>query len=101
MTIREFITRFDNHERFDEEDLRDLYWGEFTDDDGYDEIDEEIEDKRRWSQFIHKYVQIGNRYFCLTADVGLTEYQDNSYDYQPIEVKPVEKLVPVITWEAI
>ena len=101
MTVKEFLTRYDKKETFTEDELKDIYWGDLEwedDDEGVEEIDEEIEEKRRWSQFVYKYVKIGSRYFCLTADIGLTEYQDNSYDYQPEEVKPVEKVITVTEW---
>ena len=101
MTVKEFLTRYDNKETFTEDELRDIYWGDLEGDEGVEEIDEEIEEKRRWSQFVYKYVMIGGRYFCLTADIGLTEYQDNSYDYQPEEVKPVEKVITVTEWVPI
>ena len=103
MTVKEFLTRYDNKEVFNEGELKDLYWGDMEIEDGmeWEEIDEEIEDKRRWSQFIYKYVMIGGRYFCLTADIGLTEYQDNEYNYQPEEVRRTQKTIVVDCWEPI
>lgn len=101
MTVKEFLTRYDNEENFTEDELKDIYWGDFEGDEGPEEVDEEIDDKRRWSQFVYKYVNIGGRYFCLTADIGLTEYQDNEYNYQPFEVRPVEKIITVTEWVAI
>lgn len=103
MTVKEFLTRYDNKEVFNEDELKDLYWGDIEASDGmeFEEIDEEVEDKRRWRQFIYKYVMIGGRYFCLTADIGLTEYQDNVYDYQPEEVRRTQKTIVVDCWEPI
>ena len=101
MTVKEFLTRYDNKEIFTEDELRDIYWGDFEGEECSEEIDEEIDEKRRWSQFVYKYVMIGGRYFCLTADIGLTEYQDNEYDYQPEEVRPVEKVITVTEWVTI
>ena len=100
MTVKEFLNKIDNKEVFNEEELKDLYWGDLEgdDDDIIEEVDEIIEEKRRWSQFISKIVKINNRYFCLTADIGLTEYQDNEYDFQPEEVRPVEKVITTIEW---
>lgn len=101
MTIKEFLTRYDNKETFTENELRDIYWGglEWDDDDeGVQEIEEQADEKRRWSQFVYKYIKIGGRFFCLTADIGLTEYQDNEYNYQPEEVIPVEKIITVTEW---
>lgn len=101
MTVKEFLTRYDNKEIFTEDELKDIYWGDFEGDEGSEEIDEEIDEKRRWSQFVYKYIMIGGRYFCLTADIGLTEYQDNAYDYQPEEVRPVEKVITITEWVTI
>ncbi len=101
MTVKEFLTRYDNEENFTEDELKDIYWGDFEGDEWSEEVDEEIDEKRRWSQFVYKYVKIGGRYFCLTADIGLTEYQDNEYNYQPFEVRPVEKIITVTEWVAI
>lgn len=98
MTVKDFLTRYDNNELFSEDELRDIYWGDFEGDETYEEIDEEVDEKRRWSQFVYKYVMIGGRYFCLTADIGLTEYQDNEYGYQPEEVTPVEKIIMITEW---
>lgn len=103
MTVKEFLTRYDNKETFTEDELKDIYWGDFEDDDDewVEEIDEETDEKRRWSQFVYKYIRIRSRYFCLTADIGLTEYQDNEYNYQPIEVKPVNKIITVTEWVSV
>lgn len=100
MTVKEFLVKYDNKETFNEDELKDLYWGDIEASDGeeFEEIDEEVDEKRRWSQFIYKYVMIGGRYFCLTADIGLTEYQDNEYGYQPEEVTPVEKIITITEW---
>ena len=101
MTVKEFLTRYDNKETFTENELKDIYWGDLEwddDDEGVQEIEEEADEIRRWSQFVYKYIKIGDRFFCLTADIGLTEYQDNEYNYQPEEVIPVEKVITVTEW---
>ena len=103
MTVKEFLKRYDNKERFTDRELRDIYWGDLeadADDEVYEE-DEEYGDKGRWSRYETKYYCINNRYFACTADIGLTEYQENYYNIQPTEVKRVKKLVEVISWEAV
>ena len=103
MTVKEFLKRYDNGEHFDENELKDLYWGEIDAEygDEIQECDEEADEKRRWSQFISKYYKINDRYFCFLADIGLTEYQDNDYEFQPVEVKPVEKIVVITEWHEV
>jgi hypothetical protein len=103
MTVKEFLNRYDNKETFNEDELKDLFWGDVEASDGmeFEEIEEEADEKRRWSQFVYKYIMIGGRYFCLTADIGLTEYQDNEYDYQPVEVKKTQKTIVVNCWEEL
>lgn len=103
MTVNEFLERYDKGDHFNEDELRDLYWGDIEAEPGeiIEECDEEEDEKRRWSQFIYKFIKMNDRYFCFTADIGLTEYQDNSYDFQPVEVKPVEKIVVITEWHEV
>lgn len=101
MTALEFITRYDNGDTFTENELQDIYWGDFEGDIGSEEIDEEIGEKRRWSQYITKIILVCGRYFSVTADIGLTEYQDNTYDIQPEEVRPAEKVVTITEWVSV
>lgn len=102
MTITEFLTRYDNKETFSEGELRDLYWGDVDDEDHeVYEIEESYHDKRRWSRVECRYMQIDNRYFCFSADIGLTECQDDTYWIQPKEVSRTQKTVVIDVWEEI
>ena len=103
MTVKEFLTRYDNKETFTSRENQELYWGDIEeeDDDEVYEIDTIYGDKGRWSRYETKILSLNGRYFDVTADIGLTEYQDNYYDQQPIEVKRVQKTIVVDTWEAI
>ena len=65
------------------------------------EIEEVHHDNRRWSRVECRYLQIDDRYFCFSADMGLTECQDNTYWIQPHEVKRTQKTVVVNVWEEI
>ena len=99
MTVKEFLTRYDNGEDFNEADLHDLYWGDVEfDGEEPEEIETIYGEKGRWSRYEEKVWKIGSRYFIFTADIGLTEYQDNDYNYQPTEVYPVEKIVTITEW---
>lgn len=103
MTVKDFLNKYDNEERFNEDELRDLYWGDLEedDDDLVQQIEEEADEKRRWSQIITKILKINGRYFSVYGDIGLTEYQDDSFDIQPTEVMPVEKVVTITEWVEI
>lgn len=93
MEDKEFITRFDNKEKFSEKEIRSLVW----------EMDtvEEIEgEDRRWSRTIQTIFKADDRYFSIYWEKGLTEMQENEYYYQPEEVKLVEetKTITVRNW---
>lgn len=53
-------------------------------------------DDRRWSRTITSYIQLGERWFEIQWEEGLTEMQENSYYDQPVEVnlKTWEEVVP-------
>ena len=103
MTVKEFLVRYDNKETFTSRELQEIYWGDIEEEDGDEvyEIDTIYGDKGRWSRFETKILSFNGRYFDITADIGLTEYQDNYYDYQPREVKRVQKTIVVDTWEDV
>lgn len=68
--------------------------------------DEEYGDNRRWSRGVTTYVQTTDgRFFRVNWEEGLTEYQENSYWEQPVEVAlhEEEKTVVVIerTWTEV
>lgn len=100
MTITDFLTRYDNKEKFTEGECRDLFWGDDVDCEEHEvcEVEEISHDKRRWSQVVAKYVRIDDRYFCFAADIGLTECQDNEYWIQPQEVRREQKVVVQNVW---
>lgn len=83
MTEQEFLTRFDNQEKFSERELSDLRW-EFK------EIETNYGDNRRWTRSATTIFQIGERYFALDWEEGLTESQENEFWDQPYEVYPKE-----------
>lgn len=99
MTVSEFLQRYDNKDTFTEDEVHDLYCGDIE---GEIEEVEEIEGEHcRWTYCNTKILKMQDRYFDVTAYIGLTEMQDNEYDIQPFEVRPVEKVVVVTSWEEI
>ena len=101
MTTQNFIIRYDNKEHFSEEELQDMFWGDF--DDAYLEPIEIIEgDHHRWNYTSSRIYKIeDNRYFEFSAFLALTEMQENYYDTQPVEVQPVKQTIIVTEWEAV
>ena len=55
------------------------------------EVDRITGENGRWSRCVGSILHIGDRYFELNWEEGLTEYQDNMFDSQPEEVIPVER----------
>ena len=103
MTTTEFLKIYDNYPKdlFDEEILQDLWCcGLFTDDENVWDITEvEYGEQERWNHLESRVIKIQDRYFEIARWAGNTEYQEDTYDCQPIEVRLVEKVVKV--WEAI
>lgn len=67
-------------------------------------VDEIEGEDRRWSRLNTIIIQVvpENRFFSLTYDHGLTEYQDHYYGAQVAkEVKPIEKQIVVKEWVTI
>ena len=92
-----FLHLLDNHRIFSREDISNfLDLCELIDERQYDE-------PRRWSRFVTSICQIGDRYFSVDWDQGLTEYQENEYMWQPYEVTKheYEKTIIVTEWQRV
>ena len=102
MTVKEFFKLYDKKHTFAEESLRDLWWGDLLEDAEIENVtDVEYEEPCRWSHFEGKVVKIQDRYFSIGRWAGNTEYQEDNYDVQPLEVKPVEKIVTITEWQEV
>lgn len=109
MTANEFLIKYDNKEEFTEDELHDIFWGDIDIDKENNiycsQVDEEVSEPDRWTYaktHILKFQgenDLPPRYFSITAWLGNTEMQENYYESQPVEVKPIE--VVVRNWEAI
>ena len=86
MTVKEFLDRYDNKEEFNEAECKDLFWEDLDGDEEIELIEEYNDENRRWSYMTHRYYKVRDRYFCFSADMGLTEYQEDKYWVQPWEV---------------
>ena len=86
MENEEFIKKYDNKERFSDNELSRLVWE-------MNEVDEIRGENRRWSQSVETIFEVEGRYFSLMWENGLTEMQENEFYDQPVEVELVEKVV--------
>ena len=73
------LNKFDKGEQFTEKELRDIRWS-------FKEIDTSYGENRRWSRSARTILEIGDRYFALDWEEGLTEYQEDEFYNQPIEL---------------
>lgn len=91
----ELLQKVLNGEYLEENELAELFYE-------YDDliVDEDEGDNRRWSCFVTKTLNIFGRFFVVSGDIGLTEYQENCFDYQPEEYlnEPEVKTVKVFSF---
>lgn len=100
LTTNDFLQLYDcSNNTFGEDLLHDMFWGEFLDDENVKEIETVTGELNRWTHPVKKVYKIQDRYFCFCANLANTEYQEDYFDIQPYEVKPVEKVI--IVWEAV
>lgn len=60
-------------------------------------------ENRRWTRSNYTICKLCGRYFEVDWEEGLTEYQDNEYRYQPVEVElhEYEKVITIREWKHI
>lgn len=91
---KELLLKIDSNEELSESDIREVL--EY-------EVESEYGDNRRWSRSVITISEIGERFFSTYWEEGLTEYQENEYYGQPVEVEKVtyEKTITVTEWKEI
>ena len=101
MTNKEFLERYDAKNKFSEDELKMMVWGEYPTESEL--IEENAGDEGRWYRYMNTIFKVDGRYFSLSWSRGLTECQENEYMYQPVEVKlhEYEKTITVREWEEI
>lgn len=87
----ELLKKIDSKEKLTKSEIREVL--EY-------EVESSYGDNRRWSRSVNTISQIGDRYFSTNWEEGLTEYQENEYYEQPVEVqkKTYEKTITVTEW---
>lgn len=88
MTVKEFLSRYDEGKNFNERELKEIFNLDFDEDeeDTVRLVEEEYGEPRLWSRNHTRWVSINERFFELNAVEGLTEYQGTEYWEQPKEV---------------
>ena len=76
--MEELLRKIDNNENLSSQD----YWEMI---DNYSIYSDEGEDGR-WTRFMYNLVKLGDRYFEINWQKGLTEMQEDCFDY-PEEVE--------------
>ena len=76
--MEELLRKIDNHENLFPQD----YWEMI---DNYSIYSEAGEDSR-WTRFMYSLIKLGDRYFEINWQKGLTETQEDDWDY-PEEVE--------------
>ena len=62
------------------------------------DIDTQEGDDGRWFRGMYTVVELGGRHFGISWFKGLTECQDNEFDFQPEEVERHEKMITGTGW---
>ena len=97
MTFQNFCDKI-NIGSFTEDELKNLWDGFGLDDVEMTFVEETRGEDRRWSHLDSRIYQIGDRYFEFFCDVGLTEYQEDTYYNNPREVrKETKEITTTIT----
>lgn len=90
---KEFLDKYDSGAKFTEQEIRDAIWD-------FHQVEEIEHGHRRWTESMTTIVQVADRFFKIDWERGLTEYQENEYWDQPVEVTPheYEKTITVRDW---
>lgn len=89
MTTKEFLTKYDNGEKFTEEELSELLY------DFYTVHEDRDPDVYKCHQSVTTIFKIDDRLFalCWIEDHGM--YQEHEFYDQPYEVKEVKKMIEI------
>ena len=89
MTNKEFLRKFDTHEKFTKGEIKEMCWGEVG-----EVLKENIVDTDRWTISKELIFEVNSRFFSVFWTEGATEEQDGCKEYPdyPTEVRRVEKI---------
>ena len=87
--------------KLDEDELKALVFETYGE--GVREVEVTFDEPRRWLRGAHTVVELYGRYWRIDWEQGLTEYQEDEFWDQPVEVVPVREIIPaheVTRWVA-
>jgi len=89
---KEILDKLNKHEKLEEWEIENLVIE--------NKVDEEVNDKGRWEEYMFTVVQLDDKYFGIDWNRGLTENQEDSFMDQPYEVvkETVTKTIIVNEW---
>lgn len=89
----EILNKIDMGEKLSEKELKMLCYE-------FNEVERNEGENRRWSRSVVSIIKIGERFFKLVWEEGLTESQENEFYNQPYEVikNTYEKTVTITEW---
>ena len=102
MEIEEFENKLKN-KTFTENELQEIIENYLFTNEG-DKIPYEIIDTiysnelNRWSRNVETIIEYKNKYYSIIWEEGLTEYQDNQFYEQPVEVIKKTKIIEQNYW---
>lgn len=90
MTNKEFLQRYDSGKtNFTKDEIEKMAHGEFG-----NYVTTVEGNTRRWVQEVETIFEVGGRLFAISWDRGLTEQQENDFDYAEVyEVKRKERVI--------
>lgn len=83
-------------EKLTEKELGALVWEDAKDD--YEIVTELTGEESRWTRTIDTIIKVGEDYWDISWERGLTEHQESEFWKQPFRVKPVEEVITVTRW---
>lgn len=90
---KDFLEKYDSGHKFNEDELEELI---------LDLKEESVEygENERWSRSVRSILNVGNRYFSLHWQQGLTESEPDGFYDQPVEVvkHEYEKTITITEW---
>ena len=89
----DILAKIDAGEKLEECDIRDLVFGY--------EIDKIEHGSGRWTTTVETIIELCGRNFSIVWERGLTEYQENEFYKQPVEVRKNTYVKPVVVTEWI
>lgn len=96
MNNKEFLRKIENEEKFTEDELSDLA---FCGGDRITIVDRIKGYEHRWQVEMKTVIKLDyDRFFAIDWMKGLTECQENEFDYQPYEVEPKEVIIKKTEW---